>query len=170
MRLTTKNTPRRRTKAENVVINMAKRQAAVVRVKPSIKRADPDYYSAIVANAALGSGFASRLNREISVKRGLSYGAGSSIDPRRDAGSFSASAQTKNESAVEVAEVMQTELQKLVSEPVKGEELKSRQAELTGRYARSLETNQGFVAQSRVWRPTICRSKRSINASRRSMR
>jgi zinc protease len=149
---------------------MAKRQAAVVRVKPSIKRADPDYYSAIVANAALGSGFASRLNREISVKRGLSYGAGSSIDPRRDAGSFSASAQTKNESAVEVAEVMQTELQKLVSEPVKGEELKSRQAELTGRYARSLETNQGFVAQSRVWRPTICRSKRSINASRRSMR
>ncbi len=135
-------------KAENVVINMPEAgQAAVLRVKPSIKRADPDYYSAIVANAALGSGFASRLNREIRVKRGLSYGAGSSIDPRRDAGSFSASAQTKNESAAEVAEVMQTELQKLVSEPVKGEELKSRQAELTGRYARSLETNQGFVAQ-----------------------
>ena len=135
-------------KPESVVINMPDAgQAAVVRVKPSIKRADPDYYSAMVANAALGSGFASRLNREIRIKRGLSYGAGSSIDPRRDAGSFSASAQTKNESAAEVAEVMQSEFQKLVSEPVKGEELKSRQAVLTGRYARSLETNQGFVAQ-----------------------
>jgi zinc protease len=30
---------------------------------------------------------------------------------------------------------------------VKGEELKSRQAVLVGRYARSLETNQGFVSQ-----------------------
>lgn len=135
-------------KPENVVINMPEAgQAAVVRVKPAIKRADPNYYSALVANAALGNGFASRLNREIRIKRGLSYGAGSSIDPRRGAGSFSASAQTKNESAAEVAELMQSEFQRLVSEPVKGEELKSRQAVLTGRYARSLETNQGFVAQ-----------------------
>ena len=34
-----------------------------------------------------------------------------------------------------------------MSEPVKGDELKSRQAVLTGRYARSLDTNQGFVSQ-----------------------
>ncbi len=149
---TAPNDERRPTEANwkpaNVVINMPEAgQAAVVRVRPTIKRADPNYYSALVANAALGNGFASRLNREIRIKRGLSYGAGSSIDPRRDAGSFSTSAQTKNESAAEVAELMQSELQRLVSEPVKGEELKSRQAVLTGRYARSLETNQGFVAQ-----------------------
>lgn len=135
-------------KPENVVVDLPDAgQAAVVRVKPSIKRADPNYYSALVANAALGNGFVSRLNREIRIKRGLSYGAGSSIDPRREVGSFSASAQTKNESAAEVAELMQAELQRLVSDPVKGEELKSRQAVLTGRYARSLETNQGFVSQ-----------------------
>ena len=134
-------------KAENVVVDMPQAgQAAVLRVKPSIKRADPQYYPALVANAALGNGFASRLNREIRIKRGLSYGAGSSVDPRREVGSFSASAQTKNESAAEVAELMQSELQRLVSEPVKGDELKSRQAVLTGRYARSLETNQGFVS------------------------
>jgi len=135
-------------KAENVVIDMPEAgQAAVVRIKPAIKRADPDYYSALVANAALGNGFVSRLNREIRIKRGLSYGAGSSIDPRREAGAFSASAQTKNESADEVAELMQSELNRLVSEPVKGDELKSRQAVLTGRYARSLDTNQGFASQ-----------------------
>jgi len=135
-------------KAENVVIDMPEAgQAAVVRIKPAIKRADPDYYSALVANAALGNGFVSRLNREIRIKRGLSYGAGSSIDPRREAGLFSASAQTKNESATEVAELMQSELNRLVSEPVKGDELKSRQAVLTGRYARSLDTNQGFASQ-----------------------
>jgi len=66
---------------------------------------------------------------------------------RREEGPFSASAQTKNESAAEVATLIQSELKRLVSEPVKGEELKSRQAVLVGRYARSLETNQGFVSQ-----------------------
>jgi len=133
---------------ENVVVDMPQAgQAAVVRAKPAIKRADPDYYAASVANAALGTGFVSRLNREIRIKRGLSYGAGSSVDPRRDVGSFSASAQTKNESAAEVASLMDAELKRLVSQPVQGDELKSRQAVLTGRYARSLETNQGFAAQ-----------------------
>src|SRR5262249_10215884 len=34
---------------------------------------------------------------------------------------------------------------RLVDEPGQGEELKSRQAGLTGRYARSLETNEGFA-------------------------
>lgn len=134
-------------KAENVVIDMPEAgQAAVSVAKPAIKRASPQYYAAMVANAALGNGFVSRLNREIRIKRGLSYGAGSSIDPRREVGPFTAFAQTKNESAAEVAGLMQSELKRLVTDPVKGEELKSRQAVLTGRYARSLETNQGFVS------------------------
>ena len=135
-------------KPENIVIDMPDAgQAAVTVARPAIKRAAPDYYSALVANAALGNGFVSRLNREIRIKRGLSYGAGSSLDPRREKGPFSAFAQTKNESAAEVAGLMQSELKRLVSEPVKGDELKSRQAVLIGRYARNLETNQGFVSQ-----------------------
>ena len=135
-------------KPSQVVINMPEAgQAAVTVARPAIERASPDYYAALVANAALGNGFVSRLNREIRIKRGLSYGAGSSLDPRREKGPFAASAQTKNESAAEVAGLMESELKGLVSEPVKGEELKSRQAVLTGRYARSLETNRGFVSQ-----------------------
>lgn len=122
-------------------------QAAVMLSKPTIKRDSPDYYPALVANAALGDGFVSRLNREVRIKRGLSYGAGSSIDARRDGGAFRASAQTKNESAAEVASLMAAELKKLVTNPVQGDELKSRQAVLTGSYARSLETNRGFVGQ-----------------------
>ena len=90
-------------------------QAAVTVAKPAIKRASPDYYAAMVANAALGNGFVSRLNREIRIKRGLSYGAGSSIDPRREVGPFTAFAQTKNESAAEVAGLMQSELKRLVT-------------------------------------------------------
>jgi zinc protease len=133
-------------KPENVVIDMPQAgQAAVAVSKPAIKRDSPDYYSGLVANAALGKGFISRLNREIRIKRGLSYGARSSLDARRDTGPFTASAQTKNESAAEVAKLLVGELKRLGTDPVQGEELKSRQAVLTGGYARSLETNEGFA-------------------------
>ncbi|MEP6685703.1 MAG: pitrilysin family protein, partial [Verrucomicrobiota bacterium] len=136
------------TKPKNVVIDMAQAgQAAVTVGKPAITRNSPDYYTGLVTNAALGTGFVSRLNNEIRIKRGLSYGARSAIDARRGVGPFVASAQTKNESAAEVATLLQSELKRLVTEPVQGEELKSRQAVLTGGYARSLETNAGYVAQ-----------------------
>ncbi len=136
------------TKAKNVVIDMPEAgQAAVTVGKPAIKRNSPDYYAGLVTNAALGTGFVSRLNSEIRIKRGLSYGARSAIDARRGVGPFVASAQTKNESAAEVATLLQSELKRLVTEPVQGEELKSRQAVLTGGYARSLETNAGYIAQ-----------------------
>jgi zinc protease len=133
-------------KPRNVVVDMPQAgQAAVAVAKPAIKRESPDYYSGLVANAALGNGFVSRLNREIRIKRGLSYGAQSMLEARRDTGPFTASAQTKNESAAEVARLLVSEMNRLVDEPVQGEELKSRQAVLTGSYARSLETNEGFA-------------------------
>jgi zinc protease len=135
-------------KPSNIVVDMPEAgQAAVVVARPAIRRSSPDYYAGLVANAALGNGFVSRLNREIRIKRGLSYGARSSLDARRDVGPFSAMAQTKNESAAEVAGLMQTELKRLHTEPVQGDELKSRQAVLTGGYARNLETNGGFVGK-----------------------
>jgi zinc protease len=135
-------------KPEGIVVDMpGAGQASVNVVKPAIKRSSPDYYTGLVANAALGTGFVSRLNREIRIKRGLSYGARSALDSRRGGGSFVASAQTKNESAAEVAGLLQSEMKRLGTEPVQGEELKSRQAVLTGGYARNLETNRGLVAQ-----------------------
>src|SRR5206468_8968991 len=96
-------------------------QAAVGIAKPAIRRDSPDYYAGLVANAALGNGFISRLNREIRIKRGLSYGAHSSLDARRDVGPFSASAQTKNESAAEVAKLLMAELKRFATDPVQSE-------------------------------------------------
>lgn len=133
-------------KPQNVVVDMPQAgQSAVMVSKPAIKRDSPDYYSGLVANAALGNGFISRLNREIRIKRGLSYGVHSSLEARRDNGQFTASAQTKNESAVEVAKLVLNELKRMATDPVQGEELKSRQAILTGSYARGLETDEGFA-------------------------
>lgn len=135
-------------KPENVVVNMPEAgQAAVTVARPALERHSPDYYAALIANAALGNGFVSRLNREIRIKRGLSYGAGSSIEARRQPGLFSATAQTKNQSAAEVARLVREELKRMATDPVQGPELQGRKAVLTGRYARKLETNDGFEDQ-----------------------
>jgi len=138
-------------KPTTVVVDMPEAgQASVSVTKPAIKRDSPDYYAGLVANAALGTGFGSRLNREIRIKRGLSYGARSSLDTRRGAGAFTASAQTKNESAAEVAMLLQAELKRFATGPVQSDELKSRQALLTGSYARSMETDLGFASHIAV--------------------
>ena len=135
-------------KPENVIVDMpGAGQAAVTVARPAISRTSPDYYAALVANAALGNGFVSRLNREIRIKRGLSYGAASSFEARRQPGLFSATVQTKNESAAEVAQLVKAELARMVTDPVKGAELQARKAVLTGGYARKLETNEGFIDQ-----------------------
>jgi zinc protease len=122
-------------------------QAAVVVSRPGLRRVDPAYTSAIVANAVLGTGYSSRLNEEIRIKRGLSYGAGSAFDLRRDVGPFTASAQTKNESAPEVATIIIDELNGMVSAAVPETELTPRKAVLIGSFGRSLETAQGLATR-----------------------
>ncbi len=121
-------------------------QAAVVFARRGIARTDPEFYSGVVANSVL-SGYSGRLNQEIRIKRGLSYGARSSLDTRRDVGPFVASAQTKNQSGAEVASLLVGELTRLSSEAVGETELTPRKAVVIGNFGRSLETTEGLVAQ-----------------------
>ncbi|MDB5450725.1 MAG: peptidase family [Phenylobacterium sp.] len=120
-------------------------QAAVTVVKPAIPRSDPDYYPGIVANTVLGGGYSARLNQEIRIKRGLSYGASSRLSANRTTGSFRASAQTKNESAPQVLELMTQEMTKLAATPAGAEELKARKSVLVGGYGRELATTDGLA-------------------------
>jgi len=121
-------------------------QAAVMLVRLGINRTDPDYFRGIVANSVL-NGYSGRLNQEIRIKRGLSYGAGSSLDARRSVGPFVASAQTKNQSGAQVAELLVGELGRLATAPVADPELTPRKAVLIGNFARNLEQVGGLVGQ-----------------------
>lgn len=121
-------------------------QAAVFLARSGINRKDPDYYRGIVSNSVL-SGYSGRLNQEIRIKRGLSYGAGSSLDTRRDVGPFVASAQTKNESGAQVADLLLGEISRLSSAPPADAELTPRKAVLIGGFSRNLETVNGLVGQ-----------------------
>ena len=122
-------------------------QAAVYVGAPGLGKTDAAFTLAEVTNAVLGTGYSSRLNQEIRLKRGLSYGATSRLIPSSEFGLFAASCQTKNESAAEVAGLIRAELKRLSTEPIAADYFASRKAVLTGNFARELETNDGYVAR-----------------------
>ena len=135
------------TKPRVIVIDLpGTGQAAVDLYMPAIRRADPRYYQVLVANSVLGGGYSARLNEEVRVKRGLSYGANSVIDARRGVGPIAATAQTKNESAVEVADLMLREMAGLKSNPPDAGELTARKSTLTGSFGRSVASTGGLAS------------------------
>ncbi|QBM76494.1 insulinase family protein [Sphingomonas sp. AAP5] len=120
-------------------------QAGVVVARPGIARSDPAYYPAAVANTVLGGGFSSRLNQEIRIKRGLAYGAGSSLQAGRLPGVVAARTSTKNPSAPETVSIILAEMKRLGAEPVSAAELDTRKAVLVGNFGRATETTGGIA-------------------------
>lgn len=122
-------------------------QASVNYVKPvrGAGRGSKEYYPASVLNSLLGGGYSSRLNQEIRIKRGLSYGAGSSFAWRPGKSNFGARTQTKNESAAQVAELIVAEIKRLAESVADEGELSPRKSVLTGGFGRGLETTQGLA-------------------------
>lgn len=135
-------------RARTLVIDMPDAgQAAVVAGFRALARSDEDFYPLWLANTVLGSGSNGRLFTEVRTKRGLSYGAYSSLGQSLDEALLTARAQTKNETADEVAQVFFEEFAKLGSEPIDEETLEKRRLFLGGAIARSLETSGGFNGQ-----------------------
>ncbi|CAN5128098.1 hypothetical protein BH09PSE2_BH09PSE2_16080 [soil metagenome] len=117
-------------------------QAAVAVAAPSIGRTDASFQPVEVINAVLGGGYSARLNEEVRVKRGLSYGASSGIDERRGVGLFYAAAQTKNVSAAEVAGIVDGLVAGLGSDAIAPAEFDARKASLIG--SRGLEVQESL--------------------------
>lgn len=119
-------------------------QAAVIAGLRAPSRKSDDYYPLSLANAVLGSGSNGRLFEEVRTKRGLSYGAYSGFGDRADDSILTASAQTKNESADEVAQVILDEFARLGTEPADEEALQKRRLFIGAGTERALETSFGF--------------------------
>jgi zinc protease len=129
-----------------IVIDLPKSgQAAVAVTRAALPRKDDRYYTAVVTNNVLGGGYSARLNEEIRVKRGLSYGAASRIQFRREVGPLVASTQTKNESAAQVVDLIVDEMKKLGQAPVGAAELKARKAVVVGSFGRTVETTEDMA-------------------------
>ncbi len=124
-------------------------QAAVVLALALPERSGGERAIGAVLNSVLGSGYSSRLNQEIRIKRGLSYGASSALDARRESAFFRVAVQTKNESAAEVVGLVQAEVDRLASQPVGADELAARKTTLIGGFSRSVETTAGLATAIR---------------------
>jgi zinc protease len=132
-------------KARTVVIDLpGAGQAAVYAAVRGVGRADPAYYSLSAANAVLGGGSTGRLFQEVRTKRALSYGSYSAHATRMEAGVLSASAQTKNETAADVAKVILDELDRLGRDPLTKQEVANRVTFITGAFNRQAETSAGL--------------------------
>jgi zinc protease len=130
-----------------VVVDMpGSGQAAVAVARNAVARSDPRFYPALVANTVLGGGYSARLNQEIRIRRGLSYGSRSSLDARRAPGPFAAITQTRNDAAAEVLSLTLNEMRRRGAEPIAPTELEARRASLLGDFGRDAETTDGVAS------------------------
>lgn len=120
-------------------------QAAVYVAMRSIARSNVDFFPLTLGNTLLGGSFTSRLNQEIRIKRGLSYGTRSNLGVRQDIGAFVASAQTRNDAAAEVADLVLAEISRLSDTQPTASEMTTRQAILSGGFGSGLETVDGLA-------------------------
>ncbi len=110
-----------------------------------VRRGHPDHFPIVVMNTALGGGFTSRLVTEVRVKRGLSYGAGSSFDMMSGAGAFAVSSFTRNESVNALIDVALGEVAKMKAKGPTAREVASVQRYISGLYPGRLETNEAVA-------------------------
>jgi zinc protease len=122
-------------------------QAAVAFGTLGVARASPDYLPGLLATDVLGGGYSSRLNAEIRIRRGLSYGAFAGMSPRMAPAPIVASAQTRNDATVQVANLLQAELNRMGDALAPPAELNARKAALIGEFGRSVETTAGIAGE-----------------------
>lgn len=120
-------------------------QSGVIVMAPSVGSSAPQRHVARVATAVLGGGYSARLNSEVRIKRGLSYGATAMLAAQPVGGFVIAATQTKNPTAAEAAQVMQGEILRLGRDAPGEAELAARKATLIGGIASGIETNAGLA-------------------------
>jgi zinc protease len=121
-------------------------QSQVRIVGPAYPRGAPVQFAAQVVNVSLGAGFTSRLVREVRVKRGLSYGVGSSFDTLRVGGMFSVSSFTKVETTETLLSVMRAEVEAMRLRGPTAVEVEKAQRYLAGLFPLRTETNESLSA------------------------
>jgi zinc protease len=119
-------------------------RTAIVVGRIGIARRAPEYAAGVVATAVL-SGYSGRLNQEVRVKRGLSYGAGAQLIARREPGLFLSSTLVDHTKVGEAVAVVLDTLRGLAAAPPETTELVTRKATISGGFSRSIETIDGIA-------------------------
>ncbi|QKT03271.1 insulinase family protein [Ectothiorhodospiraceae bacterium 2226] len=129
-------------------VNFPSSQTHILVGHTAIERGDPDFFPLMVGNHILGgSGFGSRVVREIREERGLAYSAYSGFRSMRVAGPFVMGLQTRNREADQALGVLRATLEKFVEQGPTAQELRAAKLSITGGFPLRLDSNSKIVEQ-----------------------
>jgi len=98
-------------------------------------------------HTVLGANASSRLFMNLREEKGYTYGAYSSLDARRTAGTFRATAEVRTSVTGDSLKEFFYELDRIRSEPVSEKELADAKSYLTGVFPIRMETQEGLIDQ-----------------------
>jgi zinc protease len=108
--------------------------------KLAIRRNDPDFLPLDVTNHIFGGSYNSRLNTEVRIKKGLTYGASSSFNPHRYTGSLVVNTFTRTEATVDATKLVMNLLGGMSQGQINQKELDFARDYLAGVYPIQSET------------------------------
>jgi zinc protease len=128
-------------KPQVIIVDMPSAvQTQIVVGHLGVPRNHPDYLALQLANQIFGGSFNSRLNMKLRANEGLTYGANSSFDPNRQAGTFQASTFTRTEKTVDAIRMLIDLLKEFKQNPATEAEFNEAKAYLIGSFAVGTET------------------------------
>jgi len=122
-------------------------QSNIVIANSGIVRTSPDYFPLMLMHTVLGATASSRLFMNLREDKGYTYGAYTSLDARRSAGTFRATAEVRTPVTGDSLKEFFYELERIGNEPVSDKEISDAKSYLTGVFPIRLETQEGLTDQ-----------------------
>jgi zinc protease len=139
--------PRRTSRSAYIIDRPGSAQTNIVIANAGITRTSSDYFPMLVMHTILGANASSRLFMNLREEKGYTYGAYSSLDARRTAGTFRATAEVRTSVTGDSLKEFFYELNRIRNEPVSEKEIADAKSYLTGVFPIRLETQEGLVDQ-----------------------
>lgn len=139
--------PVRTSRAAYIVDRPGSAQANIVIANAGITRTSDDYFPLLLMHTVLGANASSRLFMNLREEKGYTYGAYSSLDARRTAGTFRSTAEVRTPVTGDSLKEFFYELNRIRNEPVSEKEIADAKSYLTGVFPLRLETQEGLVDQ-----------------------
>ncbi len=134
------------TEAKVINIPYPSAQSHILMGQIGDKRGDPDYFTLYMGNQVLGgSGFTSRLMKEVRTNRGLSYSVYSYFAPFAQLGVFEVGLQTKKEQTQQALQVVRDVLHQFEQQGPSDDELVAAKKDITGGFPLRTANNSQIV-------------------------
>ncbi|MBA2339692.1 MAG: insulinase family protein [Pyrinomonadaceae bacterium] len=139
--------PVRNARAIYLVDRPRSTQSNIILANTGVTRTSPDYYSVLLMNRILGGGGSARLYQNLRENKGYTYGAYSSLDTRREAGVFRASAEVRSDVTGPALKEFLFEMNRIRTEGITDQELADAKSFLVGIFPLRFETQEGLIDQ-----------------------